>query len=571
MSIQKRSEQRLLDISERAAEVNRFTTEPQFSGGQFIQDPNARANSILSAMRGVSMFESCSDEEATIIGTAWAASVAEYTNANKCAPRADILAASHKALENMLGVGVNAMADSNRPPMMLESAVKAMTDSLSTSDGVMQRALMAAMILPVQLASATADACTFIPCERDMLEMFEIKRRAGSTFGDHKIGDELDVHDMGQYSQMRQFHLFAEAQQPDGTKKAHVFNTKTDCPAGIAMPMRRGRTVLMVNRTQVGVADNSGAFMGRYVHESVEYLLSGTVDMTKGIITVNSQTALPAGLELSTRFECDIEKAPELIPTITHDMDSYTLFPSEYVLATEHTVQALMSMSREFAIDLAAMSMNAVRSILADEIDKSRLKWMLQGTTRTTTFDVSVPASQTFEEYMQNLRIKLSGMSQEMSYRTKTVGITGMFAGGAAANLIKSLPPSMFTPAANYRQQPRIHFIGTLFGQYRVYEVPTATCDNMHPMFQFGAMDILCYGRGESIGEAGFVTGDAIPPIPFVHPTTPALVNRATLWGMGVNELSPRNGHDYFVRLRLTQMKGGECINVETGLLSGTV
>ncbi|WP_414601084.1 hypothetical protein [Escherichia coli] len=41
----------------------------------------------------------------------------------------------------------------------------------------------------------------------------------------------------------------------------------------------------------------------------------------------------------------------------------------------------------------------------------------------------------------------------------------------------------------------------------------------------------LTYVRDENPGKAGFVTGDAVPAIPFQHPTTPALVNRTTLWG----------------------------------------
>ncbi|ACY85916.1 putative transposase [Edwardsiella piscicida] len=486
MTIQNKLEQRLLDISDRSRTVLSFASDSQFANGQFIQDPTARANSIVAAMRTIPMFESSSDAELSLIGTAWGAALAEFANGTNSMPRPDILATAHKALENIMDVGINARSnDTSRQPMMLESAVKAMADSMSTSDGIQKRALMAAMILPVQLASATADACTFIPCERDEIEVFEIKRRAGSTFGDHKAGDELDVHDMGQYSQMRQFHLFPKAQQPDGTKTTFKFSTKDDCPAGISMPLRRGRTMIFINRKAIATANNDGQFMGRYVKDSTEYLLSGTVDMTQGTININSQTALPVGAELSTRFEVDIEKAPKLIPTITHDMDSFKLYPSEYILAAEHTIQAAMGLKREFGLDLASMSLNSIRSVMADEIDKSRLKGMLLGAVCVTTFDVSVPASQTFKEYMENLRVKLNGMSQQMSNRTKTVGITGMYAGGSAANLIKSLPADMFTPAANYRQQPRIHFVGTLFGQYKVYEVPTETCNNLHPMYQF--------------------------------------------------------------------------------------
>ncbi|HCB3859566.1 TPA: hypothetical protein MYW20_004913, partial [Escherichia coli] len=46
--------------------------------------------------------------------------------------------------------------------------------------------------------------------------------------------------------------------------------------------------------------------------------------------------------------------------------------------------------------------------------------------------------------------------------------------------------------------------------------------------------------------------------------TTPALVNRTTLWGSAINDMHPRNGADYFTRVTLTMAKNGG-INFLTG------
>ncbi|STH33042.1 major capsid protein [Escherichia coli] len=56
----------------------------------------------------------------------------------------------------------NSMDATNKA--MLESVAAEM---MSVSDGVMRLPLFLAMILPVQLGAATADACTFIPVTRD--------------------------------------------------------------------------------------------------------------------------------------------------------------------------------------------------------------------------------------------------------------------------------------------------------------------------------------------------------------------------------------------------------------------
>ncbi len=134
----------------------------------------------------------------------------------------------------------------------------------------------------------------------------------------------------------------------------------------------------------------------------------------------------------------------------------------------------------------------------------------------------------------------------------------GMFAGADAASFFKQLPKDFFQPAEDYIQTPYVHYIGTLFGNVKVYEVPAGICKNLTTEnIQFSSMDVLCYVRDENPGKAGFVTGDAVPAIPFQHPTTPALVNRTTLWGSAINDMHPRNGADYFTRVTLTMAKKG--------------
>ncbi|ENH3948908.1 capsid protein, partial [Salmonella enterica subsp. enterica serovar 4,[5],12:i:-] len=105
----------------------------------------------------------------------------------------------------------------------------------------------------------------------------------------------------------------------------------------------------------------------------------------------------------------------------------------------------------------------------------------------------------------------------------------------------------------------------TLFGTIRIYEVPQPVCEQFQAQgYDFGLDDIFFYGRGEGIGKAGLIAGDAVPAIPYVHETNPSLVNRTTLWGSAINEVHPRNGENYFTRLRLTRAKEG-AIDMLTG------
>ncbi|HGV4075222.1 TPA: hypothetical protein ACNHAC_004573, partial [Enterobacter kobei] len=65
------------------------------------------------------------------------------------------------------------------------------------------------------------------------------------------------------------------------------------------------------------------------------------------------------------------------------------------------------------------------------------------------------------------------------------------------------------------------------------------------------------------------IAGDAVAAIPYVHETNPSLVNRTTLWGSAINDVHPRNGENYFARLRLTHSKEG-AINMLTGQINSS-
>ncbi|HGA7338549.1 TPA: hypothetical protein ACJGSF_004968 [Salmonella enterica subsp. enterica serovar Muenchen] len=63
--------------------------------------------------------------------------------------------------------------------------------------------------------------------------------------------------------------------------------------------------------------------------------------------------------------------------------------------------------------------------------------------------------------------------------------------GADAALFFKQLPPSYFQPAEDYTQTPYVHFIGTLFGNVKVFEVPVGVCEN----FSTEGMEVQLYGR----------------------------------------------------------------------------
>lgn len=374
MSDNKEFRQRIAEISKNAHLVTSYCSDAQFDHNGYIQDPELRITSMMEAAKADPIFEGVPESVQRSVLSAWGSAIAEYSNKHRCSPRPEVLAAAHQTLENCLLMENVQSGQKSLNDIMLESIN---AEVMSSQDGIIRQPIFLAMILPVALGAQTGDACTFIPVPRDKSKIYEIINVAGTTFGDFKQGDQLDMQSVGQYAQMRR-----------------------------------------------------------------NYVLAIWTMMFKG---------------------------------------------------------------------------------------------------------------------------KVQQVFRDIAERTRTTGSVGMFAGADAAGFIKMLPPTMFTAAENYTQVPYVHFIGTLFNGIKVFEIPSGVCTAFTASgIEFHSYDILCYCRDENPGKAGFITGDAVPVIPFKHPTTPALVDRTTLWGSSINRIHPRNGQDYFTLFTLTSLKVGG-LNFRTG------
>ncbi|EAR7757344.1 hypothetical protein QTT33_004214 [Salmonella enterica] len=549
---------RLADIAKRSKAVLSWTSAAQFKDGAFIADDTARAASIFEAATKDPIFEGVNESITGQIATAWASALADYSAKYKTLPRPEVLASCHQTLENCLLESARKDMD-NTNKAMLESVSK---DMMSISDGVMRLPLFLAMILPSQLGAATSDACTYIPVTRDQSDIYEIINVAGSSFGSYAAGDPLDMQSVGVYSQLRRRYVLVAS--ADGSAKTFTF--KMADHEGQEVPIRKGRTNIYVNRIKSSVDNGSGTLLHTFVNNAGKQItVTCSLNYNSGQINLSFSEAPDAGTEIAIEAEINIEAAPKLIPLINHEMVKYTLFPSQYVIAAEHTVQAAYEAQREFGIDMGSLQFRTLKDYLAHEQDMLRLRIMVWRTLHKEHFDIALPQTQTFDVWATIIKGKFQTVYRNIIERVKSSGSQGMFAGADAASFFKQLPPSYFQPAEDYTQTPYVHFIGTLFGNVKVFEVPVGICENLSAEgMEFNSMDVLCYVRDENPGKAGFVTGDAVPAVPFPHATSTALVNRTTLWGSAINDMHPRNGAEYFTKVSLTMAKDGG-INFLTG------
>lgn len=535
MSEQKRFNDQMSEQAHRAAAMKAICIDSQFdANGVYITDDEKRLDAIDEAAHSHAMFESLDDSQRRTIISAAQASVKEYEQTYGCLPRDEVFASAHKTFENMVSGSGKAGGDA---AMMLESIGQSMT----TSEGVEIRAKMLGLILPTALATQTLDAVTLMPANYDEMELFQIYRTAGTSFGDFARGTIIDDATVGQYSQMRQRYPLPSGQQPDGSKTTYVFTSSTDLTntSGTQIPMRKNSVVVYLDHKVVAreLDSQPGKLFGSINGNS----LTGTIDAAKGVITINTTNALADGKILHVQFEVDIEAKPELIPVIEHQMDSRKLRPSQNAIAADATIQSMFAMQREFGIDYKSMQMSHLRNYLAAEKTNRHLIDMKFACVREKEFNIYVPNGEDWKLHRELLREVLLGISQEMLASNKVSGIVGMYAGKYASTVLKSLGQPHFVPAPNYRQLNRVHYAGVLFGMWKVFEAPIILEDD----------EVLLYGRGEGYAQSGYVAGDAIAATMYTHPIGANLRSRNTLWELSYGEVHPFDGENYFYRLRI--------------------
>ncbi len=536
---------RVADISESSHRMKLLAVESQFDAqtGAFLTDDAARYGALQAAVSQEPMFESVSEEHAISIVTAMQSAVREHEKTYGELPRDEVFASAYSTMKNMMMLEGRS-SEGSVGEMMLES----IGESLSTSEGVEIRARMVGLVMPVLLNTATLDAVTLIPAGANEAEIFKIYRRAGTSFADFKKGDIINASTVGQYSSMKQRYAFVEAQQPDAAMASHVFKTETDLAnTAIEIPFKKGSVSVWMNRKRIcrDLGSNNGIMTGVFTDaEGVSYTVNATVDYTAGIVTVTPTAVLPAGVELHAEFEVDIESKPELIPTIDHDMDSVLLRPSQNAIAADATIQAMFTMQREFGADLKSMQMGHMRNVLSAEKSVRHLRDMDFVCTREETFNLYVPEGEDWKLHREKLREVLLGISRKILAATEVVGLTGLYAGTNASNMLKALGAPHFISPANYVQTNDIHYAGKLFNLWKVFEAPVV----------IGADEILCYGRGASHSEAGYVAGDAIAATMYNHPIGATLRARNTLYELAYGEVHPYGGENFFYRLKLTNV-----------------
>lgn len=526
-----RYEDGLADTISRAGAMKRVLIQSQFSPvGGYIADPTERDNSIMAAAAEDPLYSSMGEEMGARQALSDASAIRDYSAMNNGAlPSDDLLASAHGTLENIYSNNQE-IAESGKSDMLLSSLSES---NLSSEKGVAIRATTAALCLPVMLANPLNDIVSYLPARKNEVEIFEIERIAGKTLGDFKKNQIIDELSYGQYSTQRQRYPFVAGELPDGTKKQFTFDTKLHTPAAVMLPVRPTSIKIYFNRSEAAIQLDGGDLYGQVEVGGQKVILSGTVDHDTGTMVLNTDKVLPDGSQLHAEFEIDIEANPDLIPTIDHKMKSFKFRPHSRVIGADASIMSMFTMNTEFGIDVNAMNLSSMRDWLANERALKQLDDLMFLVKQEYSFDAAVPAdsNETWKDRFEYIKSLFLTISQTMIDTNKESGLKGLYCGTLFSTFVQMLPPSLFQRASGYVKTSRIHFVGTILGSIKVFEVPFS---NLVP-----AGKALGYGRTEKLGKAPYYTGDVVPPTLYSHDVTGGLRKANTLWANGYDNASP--------------------------------
>lgn len=523
-------QEQMADIAERAAAMKRalvepFRTDDGFLGNETTAEIKHRDAVLESAISDTAYSMT---QGGKMIAGCHARALQAYEKSHGCLPPDDLLASAHKTIENAILVS-NGKASAGG---IFESA------DMSTTDGILMRDRLISLVLPVLLRSITADMVTYIPGEFNQSEFFRIRRVAGSTFGSLHKGDIIDYDYSGLYSVMDQ-----RAELGTGDGSTTTFNFQSPATTSGHYPLKKKRCRIWVDRKQVAQDDGNGVLSGSYQDATGVIVVSGTVDYAAGTISASFTRAPENNVSLHIGYDVDIEKDPTLIPRVDHQMFSRVMYPHESAITGDATIQAIWTLRRELGQDIDNLTMQGLRNLLAADKDRKHLHDMMFHTQQSVDWVRTRPDALTQRDHYETLQSAFLDVDSKLMKGNGVSGLVGVVAGSNACNLMRYLPEPWFKPDAGYRSIGQPHYVGIVFGQWRLY------C-NPHQEDSWGC---LCFGRGPDHGQTAYVAGDAVPALTFKHPILGDLTQKATMWDLAYRDMQPFDGEKYLCKLNMIE------------------
>lgn len=446
------------------------------------------------------------------------AGISEYTERHGVAPTADLVEAAVQQ-------GMSARRGINSDGRVLDDVTASSSSEHSANLSLQSnRAIVAIM-------SAIAEAIPFagyLPVDigSNQAKLAILSHVSGSTYGDYATGAIMDGTSVGDVfaSSQRQALINAAGGTMPALPAAFAF-TATNLtgasagfcdPAGTAVPVLRGRTVVYVAgipvTTEARTTSGSATLSGTVVLSGTSYTITGTINPDNGVGAISAITpALPAGTEMTVQAFVDLEKSPALIPSMIVRADTWDLFANPWRIKTNATIDSSTQLRQELGLDAQSEALMALRTQVAMERHYQALAYVKSlGANISATHDFRFTSEHDFKSRAQmwvDFSSTMGVVDQRMAEITMDHGVTHLYVGKFVAAQMMGLPADIFTPSGIVAR-PGVYRVGRLFGKYEVYYSPKRVTEAADG----STSQIVAVGRSSQPGRCPVILGDAVAP-----------------------------------------------------------
>jgi hypothetical protein len=300
--------------------------------------------------------------------------------------------------------------------------------------------------------------------------------------------------------------------------------------------------------------DGQGGFLAS--SGPVTTLSASSINYSTGAFSVTNNTGsvdfLAAGSAAnSATYRWDSEGSSS-VPQIDVQITTSTVETERRALKMSYSIEAMQDIMSEFGVSLEPNLVSGAAEQMNHEIARQVIAEIWDSAPYAATFKTTVPTGLTRADYFQDLVYALNIASNNIESRTQKGYGNWLVVDDLAANVIETLPSSMFVAAPRPASVMGLHMIGTLAGKYRVYKdikmngLPGANVSQVSSGAVTG--NILMGFKGSQFYEAGFVWS----PYNLLY-TTPSLTtaNFMTEKGMASRYATKLVNPDMYARIQL--------------------
>ena len=207
--------------------------------------------------------------------------------------------------------------------------------------------------------------------------------------------------------------------------------------------------------------DGNGGFIGA---------VAGSIDYQTGIFTCTFSANVDSGVNVTSNYRWNSEGGA--LPEVDVQIVSSSVETERRGLKVNYSMEAMQDIMAEFGVSLEGSLVSGAAEQINFEIARQLIHEMWVVAPVASTFPKTVPTAAGYnqQDHFKDLIYNLNVASNRIWARTQKGYGNWCIVDELGANLIESLPDSMFKAAPRPANVQGLHFIGTLMNKFRVYK-----------------------------------------------------------------------------------------------------